>query len=88
MINLSACQIWSMAMNQIGFGALCPRAQATIYYMYGKFLSAQTGITLRPTLFLLLMNAMSDAVSNIFIKLYADNTLLCYSSDDVNVIQE
>ena len=56
--------------------------------MYGKFLSAQTGITLRPTLFLLLMNAMSDAVSNIFINLYADNTLLCYSSDDVNEIQE
>ena len=45
--------------------------------MYGKFLSVQTGITQRPTLFLLLMNVMSDAVSNIFINLYADNT--CYA---------
>ena len=45
------------------------------------------GSVLGPSLFLLFMNDMPNAVQDIFINLYADDTLLYYASDDITVIQ-
>ena len=45
------------------------------------------GSVLGPSLFLLFLNDMPNAVQDIIINLYADDTLLYYASDDIPVIQ-
>ena len=49
--------------------------------------SIPQGSVLGPSLFLLFMNDMPNAVQDIFINLYADDTLLYYASDNITVIQ-